>query len=229
MYEWITHTWNPLAGECPHGCSYCSTNKLMRYPGIKNKYTGPPRVHELEMKTNLGYGNFIFVCAQSDLFANDVPDEAIIRVLDHCIKHNKNKYLLQTKNPRRLLDFRLGLGWLDFVFCTTIETNREYPEVMNDCPPPKERSNIMNDLCHEFDLGFPNKQSYVTIEPIMDFDLDEMALMIEDCLPVQVNIGADSGNNNLPEPSKEKILALISELEKFTKVKQKSNLARLLK
>lgn len=28
MYEWVTHTWNPLAGECSHGCSYCSTNNL---------------------------------------------------------------------------------------------------------------------------------------------------------------------------------------------------------
>ena len=46
--------------------------------------------------------------------------------------------------------------------------------------------------------------------------------------PIQVNIGADSGGNNLPEPSKEKIIELIFELEKFTKVKQKKNLKRLL-
>ena len=228
MYEWITHTWNPLAGECPHGCSYCSTNKLMRYPGIKNKYTGDPRSHELEMKTNLGAGNFIFVVAQSDLFAEGVSDKIIRQILEYCANF-ENKYLFQTKNPRRLLDFEYELEWLDFVLCTTIETNRVYPGIMKDCPPPKERANLMNDICHEFGFGFPNKKLYVTIEPIMDFDLKEMTLLIEDCLPTQVNIGADSGNNNLPEPSKEKILALISELEKFTKVKQKSNLARLLK
>jgi len=33
----------------------------------------------------------------------------------------------------------------------------------------------------------------------------------------------------MPEPSKEKILALIAELTKITKVNQKKNLARLLK
>ena len=40
--------------------------------------------------------------------------------------------------------------------------------------------------------------------------------------------GADSNNkrNNLPEPSKQKVEALIKELEKFTKVNQKSNLKR---
>ena len=53
--------------------------------------------------------------------------------------------------------------------------------------------------------------------------------MIKYCNPKQVNIGADSGNNNLPEPSKEKVLALIDELQKFTTIHNKSNLKRLLK
>lgn len=44
----------------------------------------------------------------------------------------------------------------------------------------------------------------------------------------QVNIGADSGKNNLSEPSAEKVRALIDELSKFTKVVQKKNLRRLL-
>ena len=77
-------------------------------------------------------------------------------------------------------------------------------------------------------LGFASTDKYITIEPIMDFDLDVMVKEIKDVIPKQVNIGADSGKNNLPEPSKEKILALIGELEKFTIVKKKKNLKRLL-
>lgn len=227
MYEWVTHTWNPLAGECPHRCSYCSTNKLMRYPGIKNKYTGSPRLHEIELKTNLGEGNFIFVAAQNDLFAEDIPNEVIKEVLRICFLQNNNKFLFQTKNPRRLLDFEFDFWGIDFVVCTTIETNRHYAHIMRDCPPPENRAIMMNEICHEFGFGFPNDKSYVTIEPIMDFDLDEMAHLIETALPKQVNIGADSGNNNLPEPSPEKIEALIKRLEKFTKVELKSNLKRL--
>jgi len=63
----------------------------------------------------------------------------------------------------------------------------------------------------------------------LQFLLPNFIRHLENIMPVQVNIGADSGHNHLPEPSKEKILELISELEKFTTVKQKSNLKRLLK
>jgi len=69
----------------------------------------------------------------------------------------------------------------------------------------------------------------ITIEPIMDFDLNPFIRKIKYNSPEQVNIGGDSGNNNLPEPSKKKILELISELEKFTIVVKKKNLNRLLK
>ncbi len=228
MYEWITHTWNPLAGKCPHRCSYCSTNKLMRYPGIRTKYSGDPRLQDNELQLNLGDGNFIFVAAQNDLFAERIPANIIRKILEHCAKFD-NKYLFQTKNPRRLLDFEYELALLNFSICTTIETNRFYKDVMGGCPLPQERSDMVNEIVHEFGFGFPNKRTYVTIEPIMDFDLDEMNFLIESCLATQVNIGADSGNNNLPEPSNEKVLDLIQRLETHTKVVQKSNLKRLLK
>jgi len=68
----------------------------------------------------------------------------------------------------------------------------------------------------------PNPQ--ITIEPIMDFDLFEFVELIKYIQPIQVNIGADSKNHGLPEPSAEKINALISEIEKFTKVHKKENL-----
>ena len=77
----------------------------------------------------------------------------------------------------------------------------------------------------------PAERKYITIEPIMDFDLPEFITMIKHCKPRQVNIGADSSpkHNRLPEPPKEKILELIAKLETFTKVVQKKNLKRLLK
>lgn len=222
MYQgWVTHTWNPLGGKCPHGCSYCSTNKF-RYPTLIEKYSGEPRLIEKELKTNLGEGNYIFVCAQNDLFAEDINPKTIIRILQHCEKYNKNKYLFQTKNPEGFSSYGANIcGLSEFALCTTIETNRHYPEIMNNCPTPDSRALYMRML--------PVLSKYVTIEPIMDFSIVAMVLLIKECNPIQVNIGADSGNNNLPEPSKEKILQLISELEKFTIVKQKSNLKRLLK
>ena len=95
---------------------------------------------------------------------------------------------------------------------------------MQDSPPPLER-------IHEFKtLRYASYDKYITIEPIMDFDLETMVNEIKEIMTVkQVNIGADSGKNKLPEPPKEKILALIEELEKFTTVKIKTNLNRLIK
>lgn len=223
MYEWVNHTWNPLAGECPHRCSYCSTNKLMRYPGIKNKYSGEPRIDEKQMKTNLGKGNFIFVCAQSDLFAEGVPSGIIWQILDYCDEFD-NQYLFQTKNPESIANYAEHPVISEkSVICTTIETNRHYPHIMRDSPTPLNRALAMNYLSNDIGL-----KSFLTIEPVMDFDLDDFTEYIKNFNPVQVNIGADSGNNNLPEPSKEKIQELIERLKAFTKVELKTNLKRIM-
>jgi hypothetical protein len=69
----------------------------------------------------------------------------------------------------------------------------------------------------------------ITVEPIMDFGLDVFVDLILSCHPDQVNIGADSGKNGLPEPPVEKVRQLIGILSKETRVYLKSNLARLLK
>lgn len=137
MYDFITHTWNPLAGECTHGCQYCSTNKLKkRYPAINSKYSGNLRLVEKELKTNLGKDNFIFVCAQNDLFAPDVSPLIIQKILSYC-KSFDNKYLFQTKNSFRLNEyFEYDFFPENSIFCTTVETNRFYKEWMGKTPRP---------------------------------------------------------------------------------------------
>ena len=65
-------------------------------------------------------------------------------------------------------------------------------------------------------------------ESAPSFSLDNLIKLIKQCSPKQVNIGADSGRNNLPEPSKAKVLELVSELQKFTTIHKKSNLQRLI-
>jgi DNA repair photolyase len=216
MYEGVV-TWNPLAGECPHKCSYCSTHSLMRYPVIKAKYSGELRLDYKALNKNLGSGKIIFVCAQNDLFQHYIPEHWIHEVFNQCKKFN-NTYLFQTKNPERFIPVIKEFP-TKTILCTTIETNRIYPQ-MGNTPRPDQRSYAMNCISE-----FPKQ---VTIEPIFDFDLDELVLLIKMANPDQVNIGADSKNNHLPEPSKEKLLALIDELQKFTTIARKTNLARLL-
>ena len=192
----------------------------MRYPVIKEKYSGTIRIVEKEL-FNLGSGRTIFVAAQNDLFAEAVPTEYIRRIIEHCEKSPGNTYLFQSKNPIRM--FRYIPKTLDAVVCTTIESNRWYPKIMNNSPYP---------IIRAMDMGLLHNQgykTYVTVEPILDFDLEELISLIKKCNPIQVNIGADSGGNNLPEPSREKVDALIAELSKFTTISQKRNLERLTK
>jgi hypothetical protein len=180
------------------------------------------RFDEKELNTDLGSGNFIFVGSSCDLFAEGISRVWITDTLVKADFYTGNNYLFQSKNPERFREFKNYLpDGKRTSLCTTIETNRIYTEIMGNTPSPFNRALAMNQFI-EFPL-------FVTIEPILDFDLDEMVRIIKLCHPNQVNIGADSGNNHLPEPSKEKILALIDVLKEFTVIDQKRNLSRLLK
>jgi protein gp37 len=209
MYSWVTHTWNTIKGKCPHDCTYCYMHKWGPQKEV--------RFDSKELETNLGSGNFIFVGSSCDVFAKNIPEKWIEDTLSYC-KNFDNTYLFQTKNPDRILEWINQLPNKSRI-CTTIETNRRYPE-MGLAPEPAKRVVAMNHID-----GF---KKYVTIEPIMDFDLSPMISLIQFCDPEQVNIGADSGNNHLVEPPAKKILQLIDELQNFTVIDKKTNLKRLL-
>jgi protein gp37 len=210
MYDFITHTWNPIKGRCKHNCTYCYMKRWGKQKSI--------HLDEREMKTDLGNGNIIFIGSSCDLFANDVPEESILRVLNKSKEHQDNKYLFQTRNLIRIKKF---LFPIDTFICTTLETNRSYlADSYSSAPALLSRAEELRECLI--------KRRLVTIEPIMDFDVSEFINMIEAIKPIQVNIGADSGNNHLPEPSREKVLELIRELKKFTIVHTKQNLNRII-
>ena len=204
MYSFIDFTWNTVKGKCPHDCSYCY---MMRWGEQK-----PVRFDKLELEIDLGEGNFIFVGSSCDLFADAIPREWTTKTLYHCLKH-QNKYLLQTKNPANYFNFHIPTN---FILGTTIETNRWYGDIMGNTPQPLQRA---------ISLSQHTNRKFITIEPIIDFDVKEFADMINMARPDWINIGADSGNNNLPEPSKEKIEALIKLLN--GKITIKKNMKRI--
>ena len=207
MYGFVTHTWNAIKGKCPHDCSYCY---MKRFPQSELHFD------EKELKTDLGEGNFIFVGSSCDMFAQKISPFWISKVLDHCKKYPKNKYLFQTKNPIRLMS-HIDDFPENSMLGTTIETNRDYPIYDKSVSPVRERAKAMSMIFGKL---------MVTIEPIMDFDLKELVFLIQAIEPDFVNIGADSKGHNLPEPSWDKVQKLIKELEKFTKVNLKDNLKR---
>lgn len=207
MYPWVDYTWNPIRGRCPHDCSYC----YMR--GFR---VGELRLVPGELEADLGQGNKIFVGSSTDMWAEAVPLDWIHQVLQIC-RNFDNTYLFQTKNPYK---FRHIDKWNlppKTMWGVTIETNRDY--IVSKAPPPSERA--------EYFAQVDYVPTMVSIEPIMDFDLEEMLHLIAGIKPDFVSIGADSKGHNLPEPDGDKLEALINRLGTFTEIRQKANLARL--
>jgi hypothetical protein len=218
MYPWVTHTHAELGGECEHKCSYCYVNN--KRWGRAPRYCGEVRLIEAETKTRLGSGNVIFKEHMNDLFAANVPAEMVQMVLVHCQKWPDNTYVFQSKNPGRFQYFNFPDSKL--IFGTTIETNRDIPKSISVAPQPHERMLAMSEK------NIKRLDKFVTIEPVMDFDVDILAGWIAKINPKFLNLGADSKNNHLPEPTVEKIIALVNKLKTYgIELREKHNLARL--
>ena len=84
------------------------------------------------------------------------------------------------------------------------------------------------DFADSFPAHFVLGTTIETIEPIMDFDLGILVGWMKQIQPQWISIGADSKGHNLPEPSSEKVLDLITALKQDFKVILKKNLKRLL-
>ncbi len=217
MYQgWITHTHSHLGGECPHKCSYCYVQRN-RF-GVSPRYKGEPRLIEAELDINYGSRKTIFIEHMNDLFADNIHLAWILSILRHCNSHFDNIYVFQTKNPERARRF-LPIVPSKFMIGTTIETNRNFKDTK--APRPEKRYVGM--------MSFKGQKTFITIEPIMDFDVEILSKWIIDIKPSFVNIGADSKRTGLIEPSAEKILKLIDKLKKSKIIiKKKTNLSRLL-
>lgn len=215
MYTWVTHTHTHLGGECPHECTYCYVDNP-RF-GRPERYKGQIRLVDQEFSVDYGSGKTIFVENCQDLFAEDIPSFMIAKVLNHCNTYPDNTYVFQTKNPGRLIDGPYILP-PHALFGCTIETNRDTAEI-SDAPSPRDRMTAMT--------AFRGRK-FITIEPMLDFDLDILPRWIADINPEFVNVGADSKGHGLPEPQSFKVKEFLTRLEALgVKVIAKDNLLRL--
>lgn len=216
MYPWA-YTTNPIGGRCQHECSYCYVGRL-RQRGLK-KYDGKPFLDEKWFKLNLKIPDryILFVQSCGDLFGSWIPDLWIRQILERIREFPETTFLLQTKNPIRFLEFNIPKNC---ILGTTIETNRDYK--LTKAPSPKERFLAMKELPIYIETMISN-------EPVIDFDLAVMLAWMGVLRPKFVSVGADSGKNNLLEPSALKLKQLLWQLELITEVRRKKNLNRLLK
>jgi len=221
MFPFITRTWNPLGGRCPHNCKYCwsmGDKGLVKKYNMK-KYIGEIRLIEKELKVLFSENDFVFIQDMSDLYAWTVPLKYILKIHKILDKFPNTKFLSLTKNPERYILFK-DLFPKNLVLGATIESNRNY-EYISNAPPQEDRLFFMKYL-----KRITGNSLFISIEPILDFDLEIFKeYLLNDIFgikPWAVAVGYDNYNNNLPEPNLEKTMELIKCLEKKTKVFRKT-------
>jgi len=209
MFDNITKTWNPVVG-CLHNCVYCWARRLAetKLKDVERYRDGfVPKLVDKELSKRFHRQN-VFVSDMGDLFGEWVPNEWITRVIDAIKQSPTSNFLFLTKNPGKYLKY-VELYPENLVLGATIETNRDYN--VSNCPTTYERYKYMREL--------PFKNKVVSIEPVMDFDLEIFVQWLKDIGPVLVHVGYDNYNNNLPEPLLSKTYQLIDQLRAFTRVK----------
>ena len=217
MYDWITHTW-PVGRGCAHDCSYCYVKSI---PGSDIGTHFIPQA-----KPDLGRDKTIFVGNCIDLFSEEMDSRDIESVLRHCQKYPLNRYVFQTKNPERMYGYLSAMPQAmpgQSILGTTIESDDAALLAKHSKAPEPTQRALWIGSCK--DAGF---KTFLTIEPIMRFDLYTMTNIIAVARPDFVNIGADSKRHNLPEPTGEEIKKLIAAIVELNiPIKIKSNLENI--
>ncbi len=211
MYD-ETKTWNPFKG-CGFDCTYCVPTFKRQAKRQKHNcqlcYEYKPHEHP-ERLVKIPSSDTIFVCGNSDISFCD-PHYAV-QIIETIKLHNQRcpykTYYLQSKRPEYLHQF-LGMLPENVILVTTLETNRDegYYRV-SKAPVPSERYRQF------LALNYPRK--VVTIEPMLDFDVDEFADWIITLNPEYVWLGYNSHPRalDLPEPEPNKVLSFADRLQR---------------
>lgn len=169
MYEKTT-TWNPHKG-CLFDCIYCEPSFKRQAKRQKHKclkcYNYEPHFHP-ERLNRIPKDDYVFACANGDFSFTTVSQRTQI-LLTMARKPNQT-FLLQTKAPNCLIGYEIPDN---VIVGTTIETNGDTKHI-SKAPSTEQRYRTLKRL---------NCRKYVTIEPIMDFDLNVLGKWIKDLEP----------------------------------------------
>jgi len=230
MYPWVDYVHSYLRGACPYKCPYCYVQAIAQRFG-KKAMQGPLRFAEDELKANYNnpkyYGKTIFVEHTHDLFNPHVTEEWIAHVLAKCkqaAKENRVTFVFQTRNPLDVYEYAEELPE-GCIFGTTIETNRPG---LGKAPIQEARAAGIG--AFQYHPFWKIRQTFITIEPILKFDLADMMRLIDIADPTFINIGADSKGTGLEEPTAQEIRDLIAAIKDLgIEIRTKRNLDRILK
>jgi len=208
MFRSVNGTWNPVIG-CTHKCKYCWARRLVETKLYKTscKDCASFNVHT-HLDRLIKKRRTILVCSMGDLFCKGCPDQYIRAVLDIIRVHSNRDFILCTKNPARYEDF-IKMVPDNCILGTTIETNNDnLVREWSEAPPPTERHKVMARLRY--------KRKFLSIEPIMEFDMKVMIKWVKDIHPLTCEIGYNNYPMfRLPEPTLEKTRELIENIKKL--------------
>lgn len=230
MYGFITHPpTSPVAGcyadsvgekfierhsYCINNCVYCYATEIKNKHPEWDKYKGPYRLEASALK-EYPDGSIIFLQDMGEMGDLLIPVEVTKSILSYIAAHPHVTYLLVVKCTNFYLRFIEDLKRLpNIIYGVTIETNNFIPARISKAPSPMSRFIDMRLLRRRH----PEARIMVSVEPIMDFNLDSFATHIISLKPELVCIGFDNHPGNHPEvpllePKLEKMLSLIARLE----------------
>jgi len=215
MYGDSVKQWNIFVG-CNYLCTYCEKSFRLQMKRQKHNcmkcYKYVPHFHPERLTQQLPRtqgDQFIWACSSSDItFAEKEWIEAI---LERIKQMPDRTFLFQTKNP---ICFERYSWPENVVLDVTIETNQdEGYRLVSNAPLPSHR--------YQDYLRIDFSRKFVTIEPILEFDMDLLVDWIRNIGPERVYVGYDSKNCFLPEPELAKTKELERRLNRLTKVKIK--------
>ena len=218
MFSIVTATWNPISG-CLYNCNYCWAKDLAvtKLKNAKRYSKGfKPTLNESEFNVKFGKGDLIFVSDMGDMFADFVPSEWIVKVLDHIRQFPEADFLFMTKNPKRYIELLPQIPE-NAILGATIETTCDeiiQTDKVSNAPLPTQRYEAMKALDW--------KRKIVSIEPIMDFDINLFSKWIEEINPFIVYVGYDNYCHKLREPTLKFTMELVNQLSETSLVIKKT-------
>ena len=217
MYADSVKQWNVVVG-CRFDCVYCrksfQAQMKRQRQNCEDCYSYVPHFHKERLTDRLPKtqgDEFVWIGSSSDVaFWNPKWIEPIF---DRIFQEFSIQFFIQSKNSDCLYDLHLRDDfppnlWLGI----TLETNRNtgYDKI-SKAPVPSVR----------FEQARLLRPDIVTIEPILDFDMEVFVWMIRLLAPRVVYIGYDTKKCGLPEPPLAKAIQLVAKLHQFTTVKWK--------
>lgn len=211
---------------CKHKCIYCVPSFQRQAKRQKQNcekcYTFEPHAHleRLNRKAPKTTGKqFVFFPKGGDLaFAH--PSH-ILEMLKFVENNPQTTFLFgQTKDPRYLTNYRYPQN---AILAITLETNKTEFDTPSEIKNYTEISLAPNPFMRFVDFARVNhNRKAIIIEPILQFDLNELVKMVQFVKPEFVYIGYDTKNCRLPEPTLTEVRNLKGKLSTFTEVRMKT-------